>query len=227
MNRLLEFENVEYSYPSGIKALDNISFSMNPGERVALLGLNGSGKSTLLLHTNGLLLPMQGEVTVNGEPTSVKELRRIRQRVGMVFQNADDQLFMPTVWDDVTFGPSNMGLSKEEIDSRANRALESINCMHLKDRSPLQLSGGQKKLVSIATVLSMNPELLVLDEPTSGLDYAAVRDFIDVMSALPHSILMSTHDVELSKKLCSRAIVLDEGKIIYDGSIADVIYPHK
>lgn len=213
---LLSFENVSFSYPGSAEVLKDISFSIDRGEKVALLGLNGAGKSTLMLHTNGLLIPSKGNVWVKGMNTKSKSVNEIRKTVGIVFQEADDQLFMPTVYDDVAFGPRNMKLSQEEVERRVHRALELTNTEDLAQRSPFELSGGQKKSVSIATVLSMNPELIVFDEPTSSLDYIAVKNFIDIIKSLPQSILLSTHDLELAKQLCHRAIILEEGKIIKD-----------
>ena len=223
--KTIEFRNVSFSYPGGHKVLRNVSFSIEKGEKVALVGLNGSGKSTLLLHTNGLLTADSGEVLVNGTPIGPKTADKARQSVGMVFQNADDQLFMPTVEADVAFGPRNMGLSEEEIQQRVEKALRQTGCLALKDRAPFHLSGGQKKMASIATVLSMEPEILVFDEPTSGLDFAAEAQFIGIADRLPHSILMSTHDMQLARRLCTRAILMERGSIAYDGPIDTLPYP--
>lgn len=225
MGDILKFINVCYTYPGGAEALRNVSFSMRDGERVALLGLNGSGKSTLQLHTNGLLLPTSGRVEVDGEPITERSLDQARQTVGMVFQNSDDQLFMPTVEADVAFGPQNMGLTKEEISRRVDRALDAVGMSDFRSRSPFQLSGGQKRMVAIATVLSMSPRLLVLDEPTSSLDFAAEARFIAVVESLPHAVLMSTHDLQLARRLCTRAIVMSHGTIIYDGDLDHLEYP--
>ena len=218
---LLSFDNVSFSYHNSEEVLKNISFSMREGEKVALLGLNGSGKSTLMLHTNGLLLPSKGEVIVKGISTTSKRLTEIRRTVGIVFQEADDQLFMPTVYEDVAFGPRNMNLPKEEVEKRVREALEKTNTFELAKKAPFELSGGQKKSVSIATVLSMNPELLVFDEPTSGLDYQATKNFIEIVKCLPQAILLSTHDLELAKTLCNRAIILENGKIKSDAPIIE------
>ncbi len=221
----LEFNDVCFSYPGGDEVLRHISFSIQPGEKVALVGLNGSGKSTLLLHTNGLLLPDSGTVSVNGKVIDRKNVEECRKSVGMVFQNADDQLFMPTVEADVAFGPRNMGLNEEEIKRRVGRALQQTGCSELKDRTPFHLSGGQKKMVSIATVLSMEPDILVFDEPTSGLDFAAEAQFIGIVDRLPHTILMSSHDMDLIRRLCTRAILMEHGSISYDGPIDTLPYP--
>ena len=221
----LEFQNISFSYPGGHQVLRDISFSIEKGEKVALVGLNGSGKSTLLLHTNGLLMADSGTVLVNGAPITPKTVDHARQAVGMVFQNADDQLFMPTVEADVAFGPRNMNLTEEEIRRRVEKALRQTGCSELKDRAPFHLSGGQKKMASIATVLSMEPDILVFDEPTSGLDFAAEAQFIGIVDRLPHTILMSTHDMDLARRLCTRAILIDRGSIAYDGPIDTLPYP--
>ena len=221
----LEFQDVSFSYPGGHEVLRDISFSIEKGEKVALVGLNGSGKSTLLLHTNGLLIADSGTVSVNGKVIDRKNVEECRKSVGMVFQNADDQLFMPTVEADVAFGPRNMGLSEEEIKRRVEKALRQTGCSELKDRAPFHLSGGQKKMASIATVLAMEPSILVFDEPTSGLDFAAEAQFIGIVDRLPHTILMSTHDMDLAHRLCTRAILMDRGSIAYDGPIDTLPYP--
>ena len=221
----LEFQDVSFSYPGGHEVLRDISFSIEKGEKVALVGLNGSGKSTLLLHTNGLLIADSGTVSVNGKVIDRKNVEECRKSVGMVFQNADDQLFMPTVEADVAFGPRNMGLPEEEIKRRVEKALRQTGCSELKDRAPFHLSGGQKKMASIATVLAMEPSILVFDEPTSGLDFAAEAQFIGIVDRLPHTILMSTHDMDLARRLCTRAILMDRGSIAYDGPIDTLPYP--
>ena len=222
---LMSFNNIWFAYESSKHVLKGISFDIKHGEKIALLGLNGSGKSTLILHTNGLLLPQKGEVLVNGVSTKSKGLYGIRQKVGIVFQNPEDQLFMPTVKEDVAFGPRNMELSEKEIEERVNYALTVTKTLELANRSQFELSGGQKKSVSIATVLSMTPELLVMDEPTSGLDYLAVRNFIELVKSLPQALLISTHDIDLAKRVTSRAIVLKEGEIISDTQINQLEYP--
>ena len=221
----IKFQNISFSYPGGHQVLRDVSFSIEKGEKVALVGLNGSGKSTLLLHTNGLLMADSGTVLVDGIAITPKTIGHARQAVGMVFQNADDQLFMPTVEADVAFGPRNMGLPEEEVKRRVEKALKQTNCQDLKDRAPFHLSGGQKKMASIATVLSMEPEILVFDEPTSGLDFAAEAQFISIVDRLPHTILMSTHDMDLARRLCTRAILMDHGSIAYDGPIDTLPYP--
>lgn len=212
----IQFKDVDYSYPGGKKALDGVSFRIDHGEKVALLGVNGAGKSTLLLHTNGLLLPQRGEVNVGDVPVGKKTLPIVRQNVGMVFQNPDDQLFMSTVEEDVAFGPANMGLPEEEIRRRVSSALRAVGAEDLANRSPWQLSGGQKRRVAIATVLSMEPNILVLDEPTSNLDWSARRQLIGLLKGFDHTILVATHDLAMVNELCGRILIIDHGKIIAD-----------
>lgn len=225
MATALRFSDVCFSYPGGQEVLRHVSFEVAEGEKVALVGLNGSGKSTLLLHTNALLTPASGTVEVNGTVIDHKNADMARKAVGMVFQNSDDQLFMPTVEADVAFGPRNMGLAESEVDARVERALAMTGCTALRKRPPFQLSGGQKRMVSIATVLSMKPGILVFDEPTSGLDFAARAQFIGIVDRLPHTLLMSSHDMELVARLCSRAIVMNHGRITYDGPVDTLPYP--
>lgn len=221
----LEFRNVSFSYPDGTVALDDVSFVAGKGERVGLLGLNGAGKSTLLLLADALLTAVRGSVEINGIVSSDRTAAEIRRHVGLVFQDADDQLFMPTVEADVAFGPRNMGLSDSEIEARTAEALHFVGCTDLKNRQPFELSGGQKKMVAVATVLSMRPEILLFDEPTAGLDYAARNRFIEIMRSLDITTMLSTHDMELFHSLCTRAIVLDHGRVIYDGPPETVPYP--
>lgn len=221
----IKFNDVCFSYPGGQEVLRHISFSISTGEKVALVGLNGSGKSTLLLHTNGLLMADSGTVAVNGKVIDRKNVDDCRKCVGMVFQNADDQLFMPTVEADVAFGPRNMGLKEDEVKKRVEEALRTTGCSAFRDSAPYHLSGGQKKMASIATVLSMEPDILVFDEPTSGLDFAAEAQFIGIVDRLPHTILMSTHDMDLARRLCTRAILMDHGAIAYDGPTDTLPYP--
>lgn len=219
----ISFKDVKYAYPDGHEALRGVSFRITHGEKVALLGLNGAGKSTLLLHTNGLLLPSSGEVNVGDVPVCKKTLKLVRRSVGMVFQNPDDQLFMPTVAEDVAFGPRNMSLPEEEVERRVSSALDAVGCGALRDKSPAHLSGGQKRSISIATVLSMEPDILVMDEPTAGLDYVARRQVIDIVSAFEHTCLIATHDLDLARQLCPRSLLIDHGLITADGDTEYVI----
>ena len=218
----IEFKKVSYAYPNGYEALHDVSFRITHGEKVALMGLNGAGKSTLLLHINGLLMPQSGEVNIGGIPVTKKTLRLVRQSVGMVFQNPDDQLFMPTVEEDVAFGPVNMGLPTEDIERRVEQALRRVDAIELRKRAPYQLSGGQKRRVAIATVLSMEPNILVLDEP-SNLDWKARRALIDILKDFRHTCLIATHDLALIEEMCPRAIVLDGGRIVADNTTEHIL----
>lgn len=218
----LLFDDVHYRYPNGYEALRGVSFRVTHGEKVALVGANGAGKSTLLLHTDGLLMPSQGEVVMGGITLTRRTLSLVRQSVGFVFQDSDNQLFMPTVEEDVAFGPSNMRLEPAEIERRVVDALEAVGALHLRKSSPFQLSGGQKKRVAIATVLAMEPSILVMDEPTSNLDPRARRQIIDLIRRFRHTTLIATHDMEMVLDLCDRTIVMKDGKIVADGSTQHV-----
>lgn len=222
-HHFIEFKNVHYKYSNGYEALRGISFRITHGEKVALLGLNGAGKSTILLHTNGLILPTSGEVNIGGIPVAKKTSVAVRRAVGMLFQNPDDQLFMPTVEEDVAFGPINMGLEQQEVERRVSIALERVGMEGLGKRAPFQLSGGQKKSIALATILSMEPDILVMDEPTSELDLVARRKVADVISSFDHTCLIATHDLELAKELCRRSILVEHGKVILDGATEEVV----
>ena len=218
----LRFDDVHYRYPNGYEALCGVSFRITHGEKVALVGANGAGKSTLLLHTNGLLMPSQGGVVFGGIALTRRTLPLVRQSVGLVFQDSDNQLFMPTVEEDVAFGPSNMRLEPEEIRRRVTEALDAVGALDLRGESPFRLSGGQKKRVAIATVLAMEPSVLVMDEPTSNLDPRARRQIIDLIRRFSHTTLIATHDMEMVLDLCDRTIVMKEGRIVADGSTRHV-----
>lgn len=213
----IEFKNVHYGYHGGREVLRGITFRINHGEKVGLIGPNGAGKSTLLLQTNGLLLPTEGIVEVGGIAVTKKTLPLVRQSVGMVFQNPDDQLFMPTVGEDVAFGPMNMKLPLEDVEKRVNEALRKVGCLDLKDKSSTQISGGQKRRVAIATILSMEPAILVLDEPTSNLDWKARENLCGLIESFMHTCLIASHDLGLIKKVCDRILVLEEGRLTFDG----------
>ena len=220
----MEFRQVRYSYEgSREEALRGVDFKIGHGEKVALLGPNGAGKSTLLLHTDGLLLPASGEVVVCGMPVERKTLADVRRRVGMGFQNPDDQLFMPTVEEDVAFGPLNMGLDAGEVEMRISAAMRAVGAEGLRKRSPMQLSGGQKRAVALAAVLAMRPQILVLDEPTANLDGRTRRSLMSVLGRIDSTCIIATHDLAMARALCTRAIVMDEGRVVADGSCAEVI----
>ncbi|MBW4522283.1 MAG: ATP-binding cassette domain-containing protein [Scytolyngbya sp. HA4215-MV1] len=216
---------LHHTYADGTQALRSIHLSVPAGERVALVGANGSGKSTLLLHLNGILLPQQGEVVVAEWSVSPNTLKQVRDFVGLVFQNPDDQIFMPTVWEDVTFGPMNQGLRGEALHYRAQRAMAAVSLdpKLYATRNAQNLSGGEKKRVAIAGVLAMQPQVLALDEPTAQLDPRCRRQLIHLLQNLPLTQVIATHDLDLALELCSRTVVLNRGEIVYDGATEGVM----
>jgi cobalt/nickel transport system ATP-binding protein len=221
-HHIVEVKELEFSYPDSTHALLGISFTIRHGESVAIVGANGAGKSTLLLHLNGYLAPTVGQVRIGDFPLTRETLQEVRRTVGMVFQDPDDQLFMSTVYDDVAFGPLNLGLPIEEVDTRVQKALETVGVAHLKDRPPYRLSAGQKRRVAIATVLSMTPDILVMDEPTAGLDPQARRQLINLLHSFKHSKIIATHDLDMVMDLCERTIILHDGKIKADGRTSEI-----
>ncbi len=216
MHHSIEVENLSFSYPDGHVALNNVSLRISPGEKVALVGPNGAGKSTLILHLNGILHG-KGRVQVCSLQVEEKNLKRVRAMVGLVFQSPDDQLFSPTVYDDVAYGPLYQGLPPEEVDARVREALAAVRMNDYTRRVSHHLSMGEKKRIAIATVLSMKPEVLVLDEPTAGLDPRSRRSLIKLLDELPLTMLVSTHDMLMVRELFPRMVVMDEGKIVADG----------
>ncbi len=216
MHHTIEVQNLSFAYPDGHSALHDASLSIAPGEKVALVGPNGAGKSTLMLHLNGILMG-QGKVCVCGLEVGEKTIGRVRAAVGLVFQNPDDQLFSPTVFDDVAFGPIYQGLKKAEVEDRVFHALEAVHMVDYAKRVSHHLSVGEKKRIAIATVLSMNPEILVLDEPSAGLDPRARRSLINLLRELPQTMLVSTHDLPLARELFPRTVIMDHGSIVADG----------
>lgn len=221
-HHIVATENLKHIYPDGTVALQDISFRIEHGESVGIIGANGAGKSTLLLHLNGYLSATSGDIVIGDDRLSKENLSIIRRTVGMVFQDPEDQLFMPTVYDDVAFGPMNLGLSEEEIESRVTEALKRVEAAELRDKPPYHLSGGEKKRVAIATVLSMLPEILVLDEPTNGLDPHARRQLIALLKAFHHTRIVTSHDLDMVLELCDRTIVLHEGKVMADGPTLEI-----
>ncbi|CQR63585.1 Putative ABC transporter ATP-binding protein SCO3161 [Streptomyces leeuwenhoekii] len=219
----LEVSGLAFAYPDGHQALFGVDFSIARGERVALLGPNGAGKTTLVLHLNGILSGGTGTVTVAGLPVADRHLAEIRRRVGIVFQDPDDQLFMPTVREDVAFGPAAAGVRGAELDARVDRALDLVGMRAFKDRPPHHLSFGQRRRVAVATVLATEPEILVLDEPSSNLDPASRRELADILRGLDVTVLMVTHDLPYALELCPRSLILSEGVIAADGPTADLL----
>lgn len=210
----LEVIDLSFSYPDGHQALRNVDLHVHHGERVALLGPNGAGKTTLLLHLNGIFRPSSGTVRVAGLDVSHESALEVRRRVGLVFQDPDDQVFMPTVGQDVAFGPANFGVEGQALDDRVIEALRAVSMIDALERAPHHLSYGERRRVAIATVLAMRPEILVLDEPTSNLDPASRRELVEVLRPLPITQLVVTHDLPFALELCPRALVMDEGSIV-------------
>ena len=219
----LVVEDLAYAYPDGHQVLFGVSLEVARGERVALLGPNGAGKTTLVLHLNGILTGGRGSVAVAGLPVDRAHLQEVRRRVGIVFQDPDDQLFMPTVGEDVAFGPRNLGLPESEVQARVAAALEQVGMAGVAARPPHHLSFGQRRRVAVATVLSMHPEVLVLDEPSSNLDPAGRRELAEVLQSLPVTMLMVTHDLPYALQLCPRSVVLDGGVVVADGPTRELL----
>ncbi len=222
-HHLVEVKDLEYSYPDGTSVLRGVSFRLTHGETVAIIGANGAGKSTLLLQLNGCLFPQAGTVRIGDFPLNKGTLPYIRRTVGMVFQDPDDQLFMPLVYDDVAFGPLNLGLPPEEVDERVMQALATVGAAHLKDRPPYRLSGGEKRAVAIASVLSMSPSILVMDEPSSYLDPKTRRQLIELLKTFKHTLIIASHDLDLVLDLCARTIVLKDGRVTADGPTLEIL----
>ncbi len=220
---VLEVAHLRYAYPDGHVAIDDVSLALRRGEKVALVGPNGAGKSTLMLTLNGVLSPPPGTVRVAGLEVAPPNLSTIRARVGLVFQNPDDQLFSPTVRDDVAFGPLHMNLAALDVRARVARALDQVGMGAYADRLSHHLSVGEKKRIAIATVLAMDPEILVFDEPTAGLDPRGRRQLIDLMTRLPQTMLVSSHDMRFVATAFTRVIVVDRGRIVADGPTAEVM----
>ena len=216
-HHLTEARDVHYTYPDGTRALDGVTFRIGHGESVGVIGANGAGKSTLLLLLLGVLFADSGEVRVGDIVVTPRTLPHIREHVGMVFQDPDDQLFMGTVFEDVAFGPRNLGLEEPEVERRVAEALATVGIAHLRDRAPYRLSGGEKRAAGIATILSMEPDILVLDEPTAGLDPRARRRVIQLLRGFDHTRIVTSHDLDMVLDVCSRVIVLADGRVAADG----------
>jgi cobalt/nickel transport system ATP-binding protein len=216
-------EALRHVYPDGRVALDGVDLTVAPGERVAVLGPNGAGKTTLMLHLNGVLTATAGSVQIGGIPLSRKNLRDIRERVGLVFQDPDDQLFMPTVAQDVAFGPANFGVHGDALAARVRHALDTVSLTEHADRSPTHLSYGQRRRAALATVLACEPEILVLDEPSANLDPVARRELAETLRRLDATMLIVTHDLPYAAQLCDRAVVMDGGVIVADGAVEAIL----
>jgi len=222
-HHIIEAKDLSYTYPDGTQAIRGLSFLITHGESVAIVGENGAGKSTLLLHLNGYLMPTAGSLRVGDFPLTRETLAEVHRTVGMVFQDPDDQLFMPTVFHDVAFGPVNLGFPSEEVEKRVAEALETVGMVHLKERPPYRLSAGEKRAVAIAAVLSMSPNILVMDEPSSNLDPKSRRRLIELLGGFEHTKIIATHDLDLVADLCERTLVIHEGSIAADGATMDIL----
>lgn len=221
-HHIVEVKDLQYAYPDGTEALRGVSFRIAHGESIAIVGENGAGKSTLLLHMNGYLSPTLGTILIGDIPLNKKTIKLVRRSVGMVFQDPDDQLFMPTVYDDIAFGPLNLGLSAEDVHARVIKALATVGAPHLKNRPSYKLSGGEKRSAAIASVLSMAPDILVMDEPTSNLDPKTRRKLIELLKTFEHTKIIATHDLDMVLDVCHRTIVIHQGRITADGPTLDV-----
>lgn len=219
---IIEAKELSYIYPDGTRGIDKISFKVAPGEAAALVGENGAGKSTLLQHLNGCLFPTGGAVHVAGLPVIKENLPAVRRAAGMIFQNPDDQLFMPTVFEDVAFGLRNLGVDEGELEGKVLKALETVGIAHLRGRQPYRLSQGEKRAAAIASVVALEPDILVMDEPTSNLDPKARRRLIRLLKTFDHAKIIATHDLDFALEVCGRTIVMHEGAIAADGPTTEV-----
>lgn len=219
---MMKIDNWSVIYPDGTKAVDNISLSINEGEHIALIGANGAGKSSLFLSLVGVLAG-EGTVDVSGMPLDKSHLNEIRSKVGLVFQNPDDQLFLPTIYDDIAFGPRNLGVDETTVKYRVEDRLALLGISHLKDRTALKLSGGEKRMAAMATVLAMKPEVMLLDEPTAFLDPKARRNLINILQSLPHTMVIATHDLSFAGAVCSRSILMKDGRILADRPTSELL----
>jgi cobalt/nickel transport system ATP-binding protein len=222
-HHIVEFKNVFFRYPDGTEALKGVNFRITHGESVGVVGANGAGKSTLLQHMNGYLMPTSGTVTIGDLTLTGKTKREFRKKVGIVFQNPDDQLFMPTVFDDVAFGPLNLGMDEASVRERVRKALGMVNSLDLQDKPPHHLSSGQKSAVAIASVMAMEPDILAMDEPAANLDPRSRRSLISLLKTFKHSKIIASHDLDLILDVCERCIVIGGGAVVADGLSAEIL----
>lgn len=222
MNKAVEIKNLSFSYSNGSNALSGINLDIYEGESVGIIGPNGAGKTTLLLHLNGLLNG-KGKISIFGSEINEKNLKEARKNVGLVFQDPEDQLFMPTVFEDVAFGPSSAGLVKDRLKGRVDKALEDVGLLNKADHISYHLSLGEKKRVALATILSMEPRILVLDEPSANLDPRSRRHLINLLKGFSVTKIIATHDLEMVLDLCDRVVILDEGVVIVDGKAKEIL----
>jgi len=222
-HHIVELKDLHFLYPDGTEAINGITFKIFHGESVGIAGANGMGKTTLLLNLSGHLIPTKGEIDIGEVNLTKKTRHEIMRKVGFVFQRTDDQLFMPTVYEDVAFGPVNLGLTEEKVDERVKSALDMVGCYHLKDRPPHRLSEGQKRAVSIATVMAMDPDILIMDEPASNLDPKSRRQLINLLKGFKHTKIVASHDLDLILDVCKRCIIIREGRVVADGPAEEIL----
>jgi cobalt/nickel transport system ATP-binding protein len=222
-HHIVDFSKVSFSYPDGTMALRDITFRITHGEAVGIVGANGAGKSTILMQMNGFLLPSSGLITIGDHQLTKNTRQEIRKKVGVVFQDPDDQLFMPTVFEDIAFGPINLGLKPEVVEKRVQEAMEIAGCRLLRDKPPHHLSGGQKSAVAIASVLAMHPDILVMDEPASNLDPKSRRGLINMLRTFTHTKIVASHDLDLILDVCERCLVVREGRVVADGPVEQIL----
>jgi len=228
LKKIIEIRNLCYTYPDGKTALENVDLNISEGESVGIVGANGAGKTTLVLHINGILRENNGgSIKIIDMEMNDKNVRKIRSKIGLVFQNPEDQLFSPTVFEDVSFGPLNMKLPAEEVINRTSVALEMVEMSGFENRSSHHLSEGEKKRISVATVLSMNPDILVLDEPTSNLDPKHRRELINLLKKICKTIIIVSHDLEAVLELCDRTVLMNRGTIVKDGKTVEIMRDEK
>ena len=220
---MIAMQDWTVKYPDGTIAVDHLNLKIQPGEHLAIIGANGAGKSSLILSMVGVI-PGSGQIHVDGVELNKKNLIEIRKKVGVVFQNPDDQLFLPTIYDDVAFGPRNLGMDEESVRYRVEDRMKLLHISHLRNKSALKLSGGEKRMAAMATVLAMKPDVMVFDEPTAFLDPKSRRNLIRVLQKLPHTMLIATHDLTFAAEVCPRCILLKEGKLFADGQAEDLLY---
>ena len=223
MEQGIEVRDLHFAYPDGHQAIKNMTFTIKQGESVGVIGANGAGKSTLLMLLMGVHFPDSGKVIVGEVPVTKKTLPVIRRHVGMVFQDPDDQLFMTNVYDDVAFGPRNYQLNEVQVEERVEKALNVVGISHLRSKAPFKLSGGEKKAAAIASVLSMEPDILIMDEPTAALDPKARRRLLTLLNSFDHTKIITSHDLDMVLESCSRVIVLKEGQVAADGPVLEIL----
>lgn len=220
---MIEFKNVSFSYEKGKKVLDDISFVIEPGETVGLIGANGAGKSTIMKIFLGLLFPTDGMVSVDGITVDKSHLSEVRQKIGFVLQNSDNQMFMPTVYEDMIFGPLNYGIPKDEVEKKVDAVLAELDLAAIKNRHNHKISGGEKRMAAIATVLCMEPEVILMDEPSTALDPVNRRTVINTINKLPQTKLIASHDLDMILDTCDRVILISNGKVVADGKTLDIL----